>query len=90
MSRQNKLADWFERNPDVTKSDFAERIGVTPSYVSQLIKDSPPLVGLDIAVRIGVATNGEVTPADLAEHWVARRQDRRGRRLGDGARSPGI
>lgn len=90
MARQNKLREWFDRNPTTKKVDFAQEIGVTPSYVSQLCTDSPPLVGLDIAVKIGAATNGEVTPDDLAEHWAARRQDRYGRRSISGGRSPGV
>ncbi|RWP05082.1 hypothetical protein [Mesorhizobium sp.] len=50
----------------MTKTAFAELVGVSPSYVSQLTRDSPPWPGRELAVRIGVITNGYVTPNDLA------------------------
>lgn len=90
MWQNIKLRSWFDRNPAITKREFADQIGVTPSYVSQLLTDDPPLVGLDIAVAIEAATNGEVTVADQAEHWMLRRQDRQGRRNVSGGRSPGV
>jgi 3,4-dihydroxy 2-butanone 4-phosphate synthase/GTP cyclohydrolase II len=63
----NKLAQWLNAEPKpMAKSDFAEKIGVTPGYVSQLCSDSPPWPGREIAKRIGEVTEGRVTPNDLA------------------------
>ena len=63
----NKLAQWLNSHPKpMAKSDFAEKIGVTPGYVSQLCSDTPPWPGRDIAKKIGVVTGGAVTPNDLA------------------------
>lgn len=63
----NKLAQWLNAEPKpMAKTDFAEKIGVTPGYVSQLCSDNPPWPGRVIAKRIGEVTNGAVTPNDLA------------------------
>lgn len=63
----NKLAQWLNADPKpMAKTDFAERIGVSPGYVSQLCSDSPPWPGRTIAKRIGEVTDGAVTPNDLA------------------------
>ena len=67
MRRANKLRVWFEQEPPpMPKMTFAELIGVTPSYVSQLLRDFPPWPGRDIARRIGEVTGGFVRPDDLA------------------------
>lgn len=63
----NKLAQWLNADPKpMAKTDFAERIGVSPGYVSQLCSDTPPWPGRTIAKRIGEVTDGAVTPNDLA------------------------
>lgn len=63
----NKLRDWLEADPPpMTKTAFAELIGVTPSYVSLLIKDNPPWPGREVSRRIGIVTKGVVTPNILA------------------------
>lgn len=65
--RPNMLRDWLERRPrPMSKQRFAELIGVTAAYVSMLVADDAPWPGRDIALRIGVVTEGEVTPNDLA------------------------
>ena len=50
----------------MTKARFAALLGVTTSYVSQLTSDAPPWPGRDLAQRIGIVTEGAVTPNDLA------------------------
>lgn len=63
----NKLAQWLSSDPKpMTKVAFADEIGVTPGYVSQLCSDAPPWPGRDIARKIAEVTNGAVTPNDLA------------------------
>lgn len=63
----NRLRDWLEQEPaPMSKRRFAELIGVTPSYVSMLVADNAPWPGRDIARLIGIVTEGEVTPNDLA------------------------
>ncbi|PAP94016.1 hypothetical protein [Mesorhizobium wenxiniae] len=63
----NKLAQWLNADPKpMAKIDFAEKIGVSPGYVSQLCADNPPWPGRIIAKKIGEVTEGAVTPNDLA------------------------
>lgn len=63
----NPLREWLERRPrPMSKVEFAEAIGCTPSYVSQLICDLNCWPNRDIARRIGVVTKGAVTPNVLA------------------------
>ena len=50
----------------MTVRQFAVAIGVTPSYVSQLTRDNPPWPKREIAAAIARATQGFVTPNDLA------------------------
>jgi hypothetical protein len=50
----------------MTKQRFAELIGCTAAYVSMLLADNAPWPGRDIARRIAIVTEGEVTPNDLA------------------------
>ena len=67
MRRKNKLRIWFQQKPQpMTKQAFAEAVGCTPSYVSQLCRDSPPWPGRALARRIGEVTGGAVRPDDLA------------------------
>jgi len=63
----NKLRAWLEGTPrPMTKTRFAQLIGTTKSYVTQLISDNPPWPGRVIAQRIAIVTEGAVTPNDLA------------------------
>lgn len=65
--RPNALRDWLWQRPrPMSTSRLAELIGVTPSYVSQLTSDEPPWPGREIALRIGIVTEGAVTPNELA------------------------
>ena len=68
----NKLADWLHADPKpMTKAAFADAIGVTAGYVSQLCGDTPPWPGRDLAKRIAEVTEGAVTPNDLAGYFEA-------------------
>lgn len=59
-----KLTDWLKDNK-VTQTDFAERIGVTPGFISQICSGtSRP--GLDRIGAIHRETLGQVTAAD----WI--------------------
>ena len=63
----NKLAVWLNAYPKpMTKVEFAKKLGVTPSYVSQLCQLDYPWVARDKALLIADITNGEVTPNDLS------------------------
>lgn len=52
-------------------AEFADRVGVTPSYVSQLTSDDPPWPSRDVARKIALVTSGVVTPNDLAGFRLA-------------------
>lgn len=80
MDQTNKLQQWFALKL-MTKQDFAEAIGVTPAYVSQLTRDwpPPPWPGREIARLIGEVTKGRVTPNDLAGYSDGRRLARVGK-----------
>lgn len=68
----NKLAEWLNADPKpMTKSAFAEMIGVTPGYVTQLCSDAPPWPGREIARKIADVSAGAVTPNDLAGYAEA-------------------
>jgi hypothetical protein len=63
----NVLRAWFDQKPPpMKKVRFAQLLGVTTAYVSQLVGDTPPWPGRDLAQRIGIITEGAVTPNDLA------------------------
>lgn len=65
--KPNVLRAWFAQKPrPMSKRRFATLIGVTPSYVSQLTSDDPPWPGRELSQRIGIVTEGAVTPNDLA------------------------
>lgn len=66
-SEPNRLREWLQRKPrPMTKQRFAELIGCTAAYVSMLLADNAPWPGREIARRIAIVTEGEVTPNDLA------------------------
>lgn len=66
-AKPNRLRDWLEGRPrPMLKVDFAEQIGCSPAYVSQLIADMQPWPNRQIALRIYEVTKGAVTPNDLA------------------------
>jgi transcriptional regulator with XRE-family HTH domain len=60
-----KLADWLKTN-NVTQTEFAEKIGVTPGFISQLISGtSKPGPGRIEAIH--KETAGAVTATDLLD-----------------------
>jgi DNA-binding transcriptional regulator YdaS (Cro superfamily) len=68
------LADYLSRN-HIKLKDFARRLKVTPSRVSQICGGELP--SLELAVAIEAATSGAVRPADMmqsGEKPRARRQ----------------
>ena len=60
----SKLAAWLE-TADIKRKDFAERIGVAPSYVTLLCSEAPAWPGRDVAARIKEVTGGAVTADDF-------------------------
>jgi transcriptional regulator with XRE-family HTH domain len=65
--KYNRLRSWLMKKPrPMSVAEFAELVGVTPSYVSQLTSDDPPWPSRDVARRIALVTKGAVTPNDLA------------------------
>ena len=65
-TRPNKLRDWFDVHPDVSKAAFAREVGCEPPYISMLLADDAPWPNRELTVNIALATRGEVTPNDLA------------------------
>lgn len=59
-----KLAQWLKEQ-GVTQTEFAERIGVTSGYVSQLCADMV-WPGRKVATEIARATRDAVTANDFA------------------------
>lgn len=57
-----KLADWLKRS-GLTRSAFADRIGVSPATVTSLCNDG--WMGRDVAQAIVRETGGEVGPNDF-------------------------
>ena len=63
----NRLRDWLEGTPrPMSKQRFAELLGCTAAYVSMLLADDAPWPGKELSLRIGIITEGVVTPNDLA------------------------
>lgn len=60
----NRLAQWLEEN-GISRSAFAERIGVSPSYVTLLCSDEAAWPGRGVAARIAEATDGAITINDF-------------------------
>lgn len=58
-----RLADWLKAQK-VARTDFAERIGVSPSLVTQLCAGIV-WPGKGVAERIAVETSGDVTANDF-------------------------
>lgn len=58
------LAEYFQQNPHETKSGFAERIGVSPTFVTYLTQGQKK-PGLDVAEAIERETGGAVRPQDF-------------------------
>lgn len=61
-----RLADWLIRE-NMTRVDFARRIGVTPGAVTQLCRDDGAWLSRETARLILEVTRGAVTPNDFID-----------------------
>jgi 3,4-dihydroxy 2-butanone 4-phosphate synthase / GTP cyclohydrolase II len=61
-----KLGDWLKRN-QVTRTDFARRIGVSPGAVTLICREHGSWLSRETAERIVAETQGAVTPNDFLE-----------------------
>jgi 3,4-dihydroxy 2-butanone 4-phosphate synthase/GTP cyclohydrolase II len=59
-----KLGDWLKRN-QVTRADFARRIGVSPGAVTLICRQHGSWLSRETAERIVAETCGAVTPNDF-------------------------
>jgi 3,4-dihydroxy 2-butanone 4-phosphate synthase / GTP cyclohydrolase II len=59
-----KLGDWLKRN-QVTRADFARRIGVSPGAVTLICREHGSWLSRETAERIVAETYGAVTPNDF-------------------------
>jgi 3,4-dihydroxy 2-butanone 4-phosphate synthase/GTP cyclohydrolase II len=59
-----KLGDWLKRN-QVTRADFARRIGVSPGAVTLICREHGSWLSRETAERIVAETSGAVTPNDF-------------------------
>ena len=59
-----KLGDWLKRN-QVTRADFARRIGVSPGAVTLICREHGSWLSRETAERIVAETCGAVTPNDF-------------------------
>src|SRR6516162_6894820 len=59
-----KLGDWLRRN-QVTRADFARRIGVSPGAVTLICREHGSWLSRETAERIVAETSGAVTPNDF-------------------------
>ncbi len=59
-----KLGDWLKRH-QVTRTDFARRIGVSPGAVTLICREHGSWLSRETAERIVAETQGAVTPNDF-------------------------
>src|SRR5882757_5803728 len=59
-----KLGDWLKRN-QVSRTDFARRIGVSPGAVTLICREHGSWISRETAERIVAETQGAVTPNDF-------------------------
>lgn len=59
-----KLSDWLETH-DVSRTEFARRIGVSKGLITQLCREDGAWLSRDTAELIARETNGAVTPNDF-------------------------
>jgi 3,4-dihydroxy 2-butanone 4-phosphate synthase / GTP cyclohydrolase II len=59
-----KLGDWLKRN-QVSRTDFARRIGVSPGAVTLICREHGSWLSRETAERIVAETQGAVTPNDF-------------------------
>jgi 3,4-dihydroxy 2-butanone 4-phosphate synthase / GTP cyclohydrolase II len=65
-----KLSDWLRRN-EITRSEFARRIGVSPGAVTQICRDDGAWPSRETVERILQETAGAVTPNDFLKYALA-------------------
>ena len=59
-----RLADWLKQN-NVSRVDFARRIGVSPGSITQLCNYETAWMSRETAALIARETRGAVTPNDF-------------------------
>src|SRR5215475_7695752 len=61
-----KLGDWLRRN-QMTRADFARRIGLSPGAVTLICREHGSWLSRETAERIVAETQGAVTPNDFLD-----------------------
>jgi 3,4-dihydroxy 2-butanone 4-phosphate synthase/GTP cyclohydrolase II len=64
-----KLSDWLEKH-DVSRTDFARRIGVSKGAITQLCKEEGAWLSRETAELIARETHGAVTPNDFLNSTI--------------------
>lgn len=59
-----KLKHYFEKHPEISQKQLAEKLGVTPEFVSMLVAGKRT-GSIEKCILIEELTNGEVTVEDL-------------------------
>lgn len=59
-----KLKHYFENHPEISQKQLAEKLGVTPEFVSMLVAGKRT-GSIEKCILIEELTNGEVTVEDL-------------------------
>ena len=59
-----KLKHYFENHPEISQKQLAEKLGVTPEFVSKLVAGKRT-GSIEKCILIEELTNGEVTVEDL-------------------------
>lgn len=63
----NPLKAWFNQYPrPMLQREFAERVGISQSFLTSLLSDTPPWPARETLRRIAEVTGGAVT----ADMWV--------------------
>ena len=75
-----KLADWLKRQ-QMTRSDFARRIGVSPGAITQICNQSDAWISRETAELIVRATDGGVTPNDFLASPLPHHEPDRGQTM---------
>jgi transcriptional regulator with XRE-family HTH domain len=59
----NPLRAWLRRKPKpMTQREFCERVGISQSFLTALLSDTPPWPSRNVMRKITEATEGAVTP----------------------------
>lgn len=67
VSTSNRLRDYLAQPGSPSRSEFARRIGMSHSYVSQLCGDASPWPSRETMRRIVEETKGAVTANDFVD-----------------------